>query len=609
MLVSEVRLNRERPTLWIDHRPVAAMAYTTYFEERSRYEDFLDAGYRIFFVNASFTDLPINSEKTGFTPFNVGIFEDPDHPDYSEFEDAVYKILKKTPDAIIFPRIYISMPKWWVDQNPDEVVPTKKAGMREILFSDRFRKDGGDLLRKLIAHVRSSDYSDRVGGWQICGGQTQEWFFPDMKGGLCAGAEKYYRRWIKETYGEDHATLPAYDEFQYRGNPRQESENARRYCLFCNLGVAESLDYFASIVKEETNHTQIVGSFYGYTFESNNTVLFGSHGLRRLLDSPNLDFFSSPNAYTQNRAFGIDWADMVPVDSLKLHGKLAFIECDIRTYLTTSIQRARPGRYPDDIYKTANGTSVWEGPPTAELSREALRKCFAHQISKASAVWWFDMWGGWYHDPLLMAELKSMKEIYDSEASDKDGAWLTPDVAVFADETAYANMLSESPQLSGHFTRGGVNTTRTEMGNVGTPYDLFMVEDAPTVLSRYRAAVFPFPIPSPAGERALALCRSLKIPYLCATPEHSALSAEEIRAFLVEHGVHCYSELPNVVYAGNGYFGLHSAQGGPKSVRFPTTVHLRPVFGADVPEQTCDSLEFDLPENGTALFAVELKNQ
>ena len=239
-----------------------------------------------------------------------------------------------------------------------------------------------------------------------------------MKGGLCAGAEKYYRRWIKETYGEDHATLPAYEEFQYRGNPRQESENARRYCLFCNLGVAESLDYFASIVKEETNHTQIVGSFYGYTFESNNTVLFGSHGLRRLLDSPNLDFFSSPNAYTQNRAFGIDWADMVPVDSLKLHGKLAFIECDIRTYLTTSIQSARPGRYPDDIYKTANGTSVWEGPSTAELSREALRKCFAHQISKASAVWWFDMWGGWYHDPLLMAELKSMKEIYDSEASE-----------------------------------------------------------------------------------------------------------------------------------------------------------------------------------------------
>ena len=49
MLKSEVCRQSGRPVLRIDGAPVAAMAYTTYFEERSRYEDFLDAGFRIFF--------------------------------------------------------------------------------------------------------------------------------------------------------------------------------------------------------------------------------------------------------------------------------------------------------------------------------------------------------------------------------------------------------------------------------------------------------------------------------------------------------------------------------------------------------------------------------
>ena len=139
MLKSKLMVKNGKPSLYIDDRQTAAIAYTTYFEERSCYEDFINAGYRIFFVNASFTESPINSYGTGFTPFSVGIFEDPKNPDYSEFEAAVYKILRKCPDAIIFPRIYVSMPKWWVSQHPDEVIPTNKGGFREVLFSDVFR--------------------------------------------------------------------------------------------------------------------------------------------------------------------------------------------------------------------------------------------------------------------------------------------------------------------------------------------------------------------------------------------------------------------------------------------------------------------------------------
>ena len=58
MLTSAIRIHGGTPILYIDGQPTAAMAYTTYFEERSRYEDFIDAGYRIFFVNISLTKAP-----------------------------------------------------------------------------------------------------------------------------------------------------------------------------------------------------------------------------------------------------------------------------------------------------------------------------------------------------------------------------------------------------------------------------------------------------------------------------------------------------------------------------------------------------------------------
>lgn len=593
MLDSRIEIKNGLPTLFVGGEPMTAMAYTTYFEERSCSRDFAAAGYRIFFVNVSFTDLPINSVGTGFTPFRVGVFEDPDEPNYSEFEGAVYQILDNCPDAVIFPRIYVSMPRWWVDAHPNDTIPTPKGGRREALFSEAFRRDGSELLARLVRHIMAADYSDRIGGWQICGGQTQEWFHHDLCGSLGGAAELPYLAWAKKN-GIKDAVLPEKDAFIYRGEAYNTDENARRYALFCNLGVAESVDIFAEVIKRETGHRQIVGAFYGYSFENCGTVLFGSHALRRLINSPNIDFLSSPNAYTGNRAFGIDWEDMIPVDSLKLHGKLAFIECDIRTHLTVAVQLARQGEYPDDIYMT-NGVSVWAGPPTAELSREGLRKSFAHQLTRGSAIWWFDMWGGWYDDPLLMDELKHMKDIYEAPVTQN---YPTAEVVFFADERGYANLFSGSPELS------GIAATRTAMGNTGVPYDNFMAEDAEAVLDGYRASVFPMPIASEAGRRAMELCRKMGIPYISASAEHPALALGDLCDFYKRVGVHFYSHDRDVIYLGNGYLGLHTVASGKREIRLPRPLRIKAVFGIDREEQVTDTVTVEADGVTTVLLSV-----
>lgn len=596
MLKSEIKLKNGRPTLYIENEEASAMAYTTYFEERSRCRDFADAGYRIFFVNASFTTLPINSYATGFSPFRVGIFEDMKSPDYSEFEREVKRALAASGDAVIFPRINVSMPKWWAELHPDECTLTPKGGYREALFSEQFRLDAGELLKRFIDHVKASDYAERIGGWQICGGQTQEWFHHDLSGSLSEAAKKPFCRWHKEKYGEYNVEVPTRADFCYNGVSENENENARRYVLFCNEEVARTVEHLASVIKRETDNSQVVGTFYGYSFECCDTVLFGSHALRCLLDSRSIDFFSSPNAYTKNRAFGIDWSDMIPVDSVNHHGKLCFIECDVRTHLTRAIQDVRPGEYPDDIYRTKDGSSVWVGPPTREGSLNAIDKCFAHQLTKGSAIWWFDMWGGWYDDAALMQRLKNLKEIYKKSSHAPLG--IDSEVIFFADETAYAKLFSHSPEIR------AIQDTREAIGNAGAPYDVYAVEDAEKVLGGYKAAVFAMPIPSDAGMRAIRLCERMGIPYLCATKEHCVLSLDDIREFYNRAGVHQYNNDGDVIYVGNGYVALHSKRAGKKEIKLPKSLHVSTLFGAEVPECVTDVISFNLKENATALFSV-----
>ena len=594
---SRVVTTNGKSTLHINESPVAAMAYTTYFEERSRYLDFIKAGYKIFFVNASFTTLPINP-KTGFSPFSVGIFENREHPDYSEFEAAVRKILAACPDAVIFPRIYVSMPRWWSKEHPDEVIMTEVGDERELLYSDAFRRDGEAMLRETVRHIMSSDYAGRVGGWQLCGGRTQEWFNLDYETILSDKSLPYYKKYLLENYAESEAKIPSLSEYEYSGRESLNlSENARKFALFTNDEVARSIEIFARAIKAETNFEQVVGAFYGYTYEGGGSTLFGSHGLRLLVDSPSLDFFSSPNAYTNSREFGIDWGDMMPVDSLALHGKICFMECDIRTYLTTGIQEARPGRYPDNIYKTGS-KSVWSGPPTPELSREALRKCFAHQITKGSAIWWFDMWGGWYDDPILMRELTLFREIYENNLSSDSSEAPKPEVAVFADEMAWANHTNGSPAMN------SLAQTRISLGGTGVPFDNYLVEDFDQVIGKYKAAVFPFPLPSDTAKRAIDLCEKMAIPYIIASDCSEGLSIDELRDFYDKAGIHALAAKGEVVYIGHGFAALHSANGGEKSIKLPFPCRARALCGVDAFKQTDDTISFELSENGTAIFEI-----
>ncbi len=592
-MISYIAFKNSKPFICVDGELHAPLAYTTYFEEKGEYSDFISSGYRMYFVNVSFTDLPINN-FTGFTPFRTGVFED-DIPDYSEFDDTVNRILSECPDALIFPRINIAMPRNWIKNNFYETVETP-AGRRESLCSDLFLRDGAELLRKLVFHIRAADYADRIAGYQLCGGITQEWMHHDLFGSFSEMGFKKFGVWMKEKYGIIDVPVLLKDDF----SSGIFNKTVSRYGEFCCESAAKTVEHFARVLKECINSEQIVGAFYGYNAFVNDYI-FGLHGLRFIIDSPYIDFFSSPCCYDENRNLGFDWGDMITVDSLKAHKKLYFVECDIRTHLTKSMQSSRPGMYPDNIYplKDGNGNkTVWCGPETPELSLSAIRKAFAHQLTKGSGIWWFDMWGGWYHDDKIMCEMEKMKDISETAKDKNSGNYPSAQTVVFVDEMAYLNI----PR--GNHLCNCVNHTRVKMGNTGIPFDLCMVEDAEKVLRKYKAAIFTAPMPSEEGKKAVKICKELNIPYIQTSAQKPFYSVSELRDLLVLSGVHCYNADGCVIYCGEGFLGIHAVNDGEFIITLPAEYTVRPLLGTEFNETETAEIRLDMKKYDTAVFEL-----
>ncbi|MBQ3602490.1 MAG: hypothetical protein IJA02_01465 [Clostridia bacterium] len=592
-MLSDIRFHNGRPYICVDGELCSPQAYTSYFEECAEYSDFISAGYRMFFVNVSFTDLPINN-TTGFSPFNTGVFEGAE-PDYSEFDCTVNRIFSECPDAFVFPRINISMPRSWLAANPCETVDTPN-GKRESLFSERFMCDGSELLKTLVAHIRSADYAERIAGYQLCGGTTQEWFPHDLFGCFSDIALQKFRFWLEEKYGV--SDFPVLSKADFCSGVYNEA--AARYGEFCNETVAYTVEHFAKVLKEYINGEQLVGVFYGYNaFVSD--YLWGTHGLRCIIDSPYIDFFSSPCAYDEGRRLGFDWGDMLPFESVKQHGKLYFVECDIRTHLTKQMQASRPGRYPEGIYTLydeSGNKTVWHGPDTVENSLSAIRKAFAHQLTHASGIWWFDIWGGWYHDENIMSELKLIKDTVESSVNKNPKLYPSAETVVFVDEKAYLNI----PR--GNHLCNCLNHTRVRMGNTGIPFDLCMVEDAEKVLGKYSAAIFTAPMPSESGKKAIELCEKLNIPYIQTSEVKPFYSTDELRSFLVSRGVHCYNTDGCVVYCGEGFLAVHSVADGEVKITLPDKSTVRPLLGTDFEVCETDSFTINMNKHETAVFEL-----
>lgn len=362
--------------------------------------------------------------------------------DFSGLDEYMAALATFSDELWFIPRIFLSAPAWWAARYPEELVRLSDGVLtrdqvdgehvlRQPSMASRWWRDSaGQVLRRLVEHVENGPFADRVLGYMVNSGGTEEWVYWGAQEGRMpddsAPAAAAFRVWLRQQYRSDDALADAWHHpgltCEQAGIP---SEAARRrgaplhlrdprvdqaaidYARFLSEMNADCLLELCHTVKEATHGQRLTGAFYGYLLWQSgyaNAIVNNGHlAVRRLLESPDIDFLTGITSYDNREPDG-PGSFMLPVESVQAAGKLVLNEVDLRTHLTPGSRLPKVDRDPGDM------ANLWPLQDAAE-SVSVYRREFAHHLIHGAAWWNFDMGGGWYSCPEMLADFHRQSEI------------------------------------------------------------------------------------------------------------------------------------------------------------------------------------------------------
>jgi len=418
---ASVRVHGGVPTLFINGKPHNGMTYAAYGPTVKVFREFTEAGVDVFSICGTPTESGYGLSRTTWTAR--------DTYDYSQLDERVMMVLEANPNAYIFPRLYLHAPKWWSKLHPDELMLHDPGDGKPVPFihsgnkltpswaSEVWRRDTVEGLRRLVAHVEASPYADRVIGYHLASGSTEEWMMWGANERQWVGYSPAniagFRKWLAARYRTDAAlqkawadeavtlataTVPlkarrAKAEMGSLRDPKREQAVIDFY-LYHSAFVADTIATFAKAVKDATKRQKIVGVFYGYLLQlcgEQRQQNAGHLALEEVLACPDVDFLCSPTSYAFRQLGGEGTSHFMSlVDSVKQHGKLWFDENDIRTSLA-------PGKL-----------GGWGKPANVPGDILQQDKELANVLANGVAQWWFDVGRNRYDDPALMRRIAEL---------------------------------------------------------------------------------------------------------------------------------------------------------------------------------------------------------
>jgi hypothetical protein len=343
----------------------------------------------------------------------------------------------------------------------------------------------------MIAHIEASPYADRVIGYHLASGTTEEWMMWGANENEWVDYSKAnvarFRQWLHDKYGSieqlrrawrndqvtfDRAAIPTKAQRQQTGlgalrDPAREQATIDFYLYNSDL-VADTINYFAGAVKDATHREKITGVFYGYLLQlcgEQRQQNAGHLALARVLASPDVDFLTSPTSYAFRQIGGEGTAHFMSLfDSVKLHGKLWFNENDVRT--------------------SVSGGQTGEWGRSANLGGDLLQqdKELALALVNGAAQWWFDVGGNRYNHPRLMGRIGELVKAA-SAAQPLDHS-AVDEVALVVDEKSLCDLRVADP-LGNWLLLGQLPALQ----RIGAPVGHYLVTDLPQLTDRDRSPV------------------------------------------------------------------------------------------------------------------------
>ena len=421
----------------------------------------------------------------------------PGEYDFSWIDEHQFgRVAKQDPQARFLPRLYLDPPKWWLEAHPEEAAGCfHTAGWegkdrRASFTSERWLKDTSDYLRQYLRHLNSSAYADRFIGFVLGGGHALEWvynwqgiFFHDYsQRQACA-----FRGYLRDRYGSVGALRQAWKDpavtFETAEIPtpeqRQSSDSFNfydpakgrqlpDYMRFHSMAVSRAILHFSRVVREETQGKRLILHFYGYHLNTQQAkyMNMGHQDFGTTLRSNDIDAFCSPHFYALRQP-GEVIQPVVPLDSVRLHGKLFFDEDDIRTHLAARTPLAISEGRAETLDQTIN----------------VMKRDFAYCTSKNIPFWWMDWGNGWYNDDAIMDLVAKIQEIA-TESLDRDRG-PSAEIAVVVSEKS-VDYLRASVSLMRPLVFSQVCE---QLHRIGAPFDICLLSDLP-LLEEHKLYIF-----------------------------------------------------------------------------------------------------------------------
>jgi len=201
--------------------------------------------------------------------------------------------------------------------------------------------------------------------------------------------------------------------------------------------------------------------------------------LGRLLRSPHLDFVAVTASY-HDRALGrgADYA-RAPITSVGLHGKLWYHDNDTVSFRYDAMNAGRTDR--DTVARYRRELGITE---TAQETIWQYRRGAGFVLGHGIYQSFFDLHGGYFDDPALMAEVQRLNALLDG--SKQHDCSSVAEILVVSDEASCSDATFESG-----FLQQTLQPAQVQLAKLGAPHDSILVDDlALADLNRYKFVLF-----------------------------------------------------------------------------------------------------------------------